>query len=62
MKYQDDVVMAFAFSYICRMCYNGLVPIQMEELQKQLNEPRPRRFAVTRKRRSNTMSWHERHQ
>jgi hypothetical protein len=42
MKYQDDVVMAFAFSYICRMCYNGLVPIQMEELQKQINEPRPR--------------------
>ena len=48
-KYNDDVIMATAFAYICRLSYNNRSPIKNDELERIMNAPRKklRRNPVT---------------
>lgn len=39
-KYNDDIVMATAFSYICRLSYGNREPMLVEELERIRNAPR----------------------
>lgn len=49
-KYNDDLIMAMAFAYICRMSMNNLVPIKVDEAARLANAPRKRlrRHPVTK--------------